>query len=93
MADFTVKKHKAFTVKVEGVKDEFKLPALDDLPIELVGVFSDVSSKADIVTQAKESAKFILDICPELEGKVSEFDLIQIFNAYFANQSGAAGES
>lgn len=94
MADYTVKKHKAFTVKVEGVKEEFKIPALDDLPLDVITIFTSITTDTPMMEQAEASKKFILACCPELDGKVSDFDLISIFNAYFDNQIGAgAGES
>lgn len=92
MANLTLKKHKAFTVKIEGVRDEFRIPPLSDLSIDQIGVFTGISKETDAVTQAKAAKQFILDACPELEGHVSDFELVQIFNAYFTNQVDDEGK-
>ena len=92
MADLVIKKQKPFTVKIEGVRDEFKLPPLSALSMDQIGIFTSVTKETDTKEQGVRAKDFVLELCPELEGHASDFELVQIFNAYFDKVISQEGE-
>lgn len=92
MADLVLKKHKPFTVKIEGVRDEFKLPPLSNLSMDQIGIFTGITKETDTKAQGDAAKMFVLELCPELENHASDFELVQIFNAYFDKVVSQEGE-
>lgn len=92
MADFTLKKRRAFTFNLGDGKEDHSIPPASKLPFEEVVMFRSLKDAEDVETYAK-TREFVLKYCPELEGSdLGDLEYLEIFGAYVKSQNDM-GES
>ena len=92
MADFVLKKKKAFLFQIEGNRTTYSIPAVSKLPIADVEDFQKIQ-QVDLAEQMEIAKEFVLKYNPELEeADIGASEYLEIFGAYAKSQNNA-GES
>ena len=90
MADFTIEKPVPFTV--EGVNGTYELPRLRNLNADQIEGMADFT-KLDLADKLRAVRKFLLGLCPELEGEpLSDMGYMSLFNALAEGSGITMGE-
>ena len=96
MADFTLKKRKAFVFALEDDPEvSYTLPALKSLSFEDAQTMTKIDEEKNIVKKGNLIRGFILKYAPELSSTgLGDMEYFEIFNAYGLNEGkGDLGES
>ena len=93
MSDFTIKKPVPFVVEgVDGAK--YELPRLRDLSADQVEAMAPASKAKELPDKVRAVKKFLLKLCPELEGEpLTDMGYMELFNALGAGSDISVGES
>lgn len=90
MADFTIEKPVPFTV--EGVNGTYELPRLRNLNADQIEGMVDLTTLA-LPDKLRAVRKFLLGLCPELEGEpLSDMGYMSLFNALAEGSGITMGE-
>ena len=88
MADFTLKKRKAFVFALEDNPEQtYTLPSLKNLSFEDAQTMTKIDEEKNIVKKGNLIRGFILKYAPALADKnISDMEYFEIFNAYGLNE-------
>lgn len=82
MADFVMKKKKAFTFALEDHPGHtYEIPALSSLSFEDARILTEADKEQDLVQRGKIIREFILKFAPDLKS-LSDMEFFEIYNAY-----------